>query len=117
MSRCLACKAFSTQCPIKIDVPSFIANFLALYHGRYLIPVRDHIVASVEISAPFLSKAPSIFNFFCVSTWVQKLSEQTIRMVDLPSFSQPTLKQELAGHSEINGDTRTVRRDGVVTKG
>ena len=30
MSGCLACKACSTQCPIKIDVPEFRARFLAL---------------------------------------------------------------------------------------
>lgn len=101
MSGCLACKACSTQCPIKIDVPSFRAKFLALYHGRYLRPIRDHIVAGVENSAPLLSKAPSVFNFFLRQPWVQKLSEQTIGMVDLPLFSQPTLKQQLSGHAAI----------------
>ncbi len=99
MAGCLACKACSTQCPIKIDVPSFRAKFLALYHGRYLRPIRDHIVANVEASAPLLSKVPSIFNFFLRQPLVQKLSERTIGMVDLPLFSEPTLKQELSGHS------------------
>ncbi|MEY0577922.1 D-2-hydroxyglutarate dehydrogenase YdiJ [Providencia manganoxydans] len=101
MSGCLACKACSTQCPIKIDVPSFRSKFLALYHGRYLRPVRDHIVAGVEATAPMLSKAPGVFNFFLRQPWVQKLSEQTIGMVDLPLFSQPRLKQELSGHAAI----------------
>ena len=99
MAGCLVCKACSTQCPIKIDVPSFRAKFLALYHGRYLRPIRDHIVANVEASAPLLSKAPAIFNFFLRQSVIQKLSERTIGMVDLPLFSQPTLKQELSGHS------------------
>lgn len=36
MSGCLACKACSTQCPIKIDVPEFRSRFLQLYHTRYL---------------------------------------------------------------------------------
>ncbi|UNA34116.1 (Fe-S)-binding protein [Klebsiella pneumoniae subsp. pneumoniae] len=31
MSGCLACKACSTQCPIKIDVPEFRSRFLQLY--------------------------------------------------------------------------------------
>ncbi|MEQ5209207.1 hypothetical protein ABN217_19810, partial [Proteus sp. fly-1067] len=42
-----------------------------------------------------------VFNFFLRQPWVQKLSEQTIGMVDLPLFSQPTLKQELSGHAAI----------------
>ena len=35
MSGCLACKACATQCPIKVDVPDFRAEFLELYHRRY----------------------------------------------------------------------------------
>lgn len=102
MAGCLACKACSTQCPIKIDVPSFRAKFLALYHGRYLRPVRDHIVANVEASAPLFSKVPGVFNFFLRQPIVQKLSQHTIGMVDLPLFSQPTLKQELSGHAAVS---------------
>nr|ELR5255863.1 FAD-binding oxidoreductase [Providencia rettgeri] len=102
MAGCLACKACSTQCPIKIDVPSFRAKFLALYHGRYLRPVRDHIVANVESSAPLFSKVPGVFNFFLRQPIVQKLSQHTIGMVDLPLFSQPTLKQELLGHTAVS---------------
>jgi len=40
MSGCLACKACSTQCPIKIDVPGFRSRFLQLYHTRYLRPAN-----------------------------------------------------------------------------
>ncbi len=101
MSGCLACKACSTQCPIKIDVPSFRAKFLALYHSRYLRPLRDHIVANVESSAPLMAKAPALFNFFLKQPAIQKLSEKTIGMVDLPLFSEPSLKQELSGHSAL----------------
>ncbi|MCZ7167088.1 4Fe-4S dicluster domain-containing protein, partial [Salmonella enterica] len=42
MSGCLACKACSTQCPIKIDVPGFRSRFLQLYHTRYHRPLRDY---------------------------------------------------------------------------
>ncbi len=58
MSGCLACKACSTQCPIKIDVPEFRSRFLQLYHSRYLRPVRDHLVATVESYAPLMARAP-----------------------------------------------------------
>ncbi|MBE8595804.1 D-2-hydroxyglutarate dehydrogenase YdiJ [Xenorhabdus sp. BG5] len=98
MSGCLACKACSTQCPIKIDVPSFRSRFLALYHSRYLRPLRDHIVANVEHSTPLMAKAPRVFNFFLKQPWVQKISQHTIGMADLPLLSYPTLQQQLAGH-------------------
>ncbi|HII3112327.1 TPA: D-2-hydroxyglutarate dehydrogenase YdiJ [Morganella morganii] len=102
MSGCLACKACSTQCPIKIDVPEFRARFLALYHGRYLRPLRDHLVANVEAGAPLMAKAPKMFNFFLKQPWVQKLSEKTVGMTDLPLLSSPSLKQQLAGSNAVS---------------
>lgn len=102
MSGCLACKACSAQCPIKIDVPEFRARFLALYHGRYLRPLRDHLVANVEAGAPLMAKAPQVFNFFLKQPWVQKLSEKTVGMTDLPLLSSPSLKQQLAGSKAVS---------------
>lgn len=102
MSGCLACKACSTQCPIKIDVPEFRARFLALYHGRYLRPLRDHLVANVEAGAPLMAKAPKMFNFFLKQPWVQKLSEKAVGMTDLPLLSSPSLKQQLAGSNAVS---------------
>lgn len=101
MNGCLACKACSTQCPIKIDVPSFRAKFTALYHQRYLRPLKDHIVANVELTTPLMAKAPRFFNFFMKQPIVQSLSKHTIGMVDLPLLSSPTLKQQLAGHHAL----------------
>lgn len=98
MSACLACKACSTQCPIKIDVPAFRARFLQLYHTRYFRPVRDHLVASVELYAPLMAKAPKMFNFFIRQPWMQAVGEKGIGMVNLPLLSTPTLKQQLQGH-------------------
>ncbi|QHM70880.1 D-2-hydroxyglutarate dehydrogenase YdiJ [Mixta intestinalis] len=98
MSGCLACKACSTQCPIKIDVPAFRSRFLQLYHSRYLRPVSDHLVAAVESYAPLMARAPRVFNFFLKQPWLRNLSQRHIGMVDLPLLSTPTLKQQLAGH-------------------
>lgn len=98
MSGCLACKACSTQCPIKIDVPGFRSRFLQLYHTRYLRPARDHLVASVESYTPLMAKAPRVFNFFFRQPWVRDLSRNALGMVDLPLLSSPTLKQQLLGH-------------------
>lgn len=102
MSGCLACKACSTQCPIKIDVPGFRSRFLQLYHTRYLRPVSDHLVASVESYAPLMARAPKTFNFFLKQPWLRELSKKHIGMVDLPLLSSPTLKQQLAGHRAGN---------------
>ncbi|MCT2387279.1 D-2-hydroxyglutarate dehydrogenase YdiJ [Erwinia pyrifoliae] len=101
MSGCLACKACSTQCPIKIDVPDFRSRFLQLYHTRYLRPASDYLVATVESYAPLMARAPRTFNFFLRQPWVKSLSQRYIAMVDLPLLSSPSLKQQLAGHRAL----------------
>ncbi|WP_440863150.1 D-2-hydroxyglutarate dehydrogenase YdiJ [Symbiopectobacterium purcellii] len=98
MSGCLACKACSTQCPIKIDVPGFRARFLQLYHTRYLRPARDYLVAGVESYAPLMALSPKTFNFFLKMPLVDALSRRTIGMTDLPLLSSPSLRQQFAGH-------------------
>ncbi|MCE0490762.1 FAD-binding oxidoreductase [Pantoea sp. Mb-10] len=102
MSGCLACKACSTQCPIKIDVPNFRARFLQLYHTRYLRPLSDHLVASVEQYAPLMAKAPGVFNFFLKQPWLREMSKTHVGMVDLPLLSSPSLRQQLSGHPAMN---------------
>ena len=101
MQSCLACKACSSQCPIKVDVPAFRSRFMQLYHQRYLRPAKDYFVATVETYAPLMAKAPGAVNFFLKQNWVQTLTEKTIGMVDVPILSQPTLKQHLAGHEAL----------------
>lgn len=101
MSGCLACKACSTQCPIKIDVPGFRSRFLQLYHTRYLRPVRDYLVAGVESYAPLMARSPKTFNFFLRLPLVDAMSRRTIGMTDLPLLSSPSLRQQFAGHSAM----------------
>lgn len=110
MSGCLACKACSTQCPIKIDVPGFRARFLQLYHTRYLRPMRDYLVAGVESYAPLMALSPRTFNFFLKMPLVNALSRRHIGMVDLPLLSSPSLRQQLAGHRAMTTTLEQLER-------
>lgn len=76
MDTCLACKACASQCPIKIDVPSFRAKFFHFYHSRYLRPAKDHIVANLEVAAPYMAKKPALFNYFTKLKITQSLVEK-----------------------------------------
>jgi FAD/FMN-containing dehydrogenase/Fe-S oxidoreductase len=62
MSGCLACKSCVGQCPIKVDVPEFRAKFLELYYGRYLRPVKDYLIGSLESMLPLAARVPSLYN-------------------------------------------------------
>ncbi|MDP2713348.1 FAD-binding and (Fe-S)-binding domain-containing protein [Rheinheimera sp.] len=95
MEGCLACKACAGQCPIKVDVPSFRARFLQLYHSRYLRPAKDYIVGNIERTAPWLAKAPSLVNFMLKHQLMAAVLKKTVGYVDTPLLSVPTLAQQL----------------------
>lgn len=95
MDTCLACKACASQCPIKIDVPRFRAKFNHFYHQRYLRPIKDHVVANVELYAPLMAKAPKLANALTNNKLTATLAQKTLGMVDLPTLSTPTLAEQL----------------------
>lgn len=101
MQGCLACKACASQCPIKVDVPDFRSRFINIYHSRYTRPLKDHLVANVEILAPLMAKAPKLVNKILSLKAYDKLSEKTIGYVNTPLLSVPTLKNQVkkAGYS------------------
>lgn len=97
MAGCLACKSCAGQCPVKVNVPDFRSRFLQLYHQRYLRPLRDYLIGSLEFSMPWFSHVPWLYNGLMGNTWVQKLLERYIGMVDSPLLSRqrlgPSLRQ------------------------
>ncbi|TWX65912.1 FAD-binding oxidoreductase [Colwellia demingiae] len=120
MQGCLACKACASQCPIKVDVPDFRSRFINIYYSRYARPLKDHLVANVEILAPLMAKAPKIVNAVLNTKIYDKLSAKTIGYVNTPLLSVPTLKKQVkkAGFSgfdlsKLQGLT-TQQRKGYV---
>ncbi|MGY8666040.1 FAD-binding and (Fe-S)-binding domain-containing protein [Bradyrhizobium sp. UFLA05-109] len=94
MDGCLACKSCVGQCPIKVDVPSFRAKFLELYHGRYLRPFKDRLLASLERNLPLLAKLSWPYNTF-VSSAVGRCVLRSIGLVGAPRLSGIDLTREL----------------------
>ena len=95
MNGCLACKACASQCPIKVDVPSFRSRFLNIYYSRYQRPAKDYLVANIETMLPLMAKAPKVVNAALGQKWVQSATAKTFGYVDAPLMSVPTLKNRL----------------------
>ncbi|MBR0687468.1 FAD-binding oxidoreductase [Bradyrhizobium manausense] len=95
MDGCLACKSCSGQCPIKVDVPSFRAKFLEVYHGRYLRPLRDHLVGSLEPMLPALGKIGWLYNLM-IDSPPGRAMMRAIGLVHSPKFSDLSMRRELA---------------------
>ncbi|MDK1374076.1 MULTISPECIES: FAD-binding and (Fe-S)-binding domain-containing protein [unclassified Sinorhizobium] len=90
MSGCLACKSCTGQCPIKVDVPTFRAKFLELYHGRYLRPLRHHAIGRLEQLMPLMAQFPRLVNALTGSGLLRLLG-----LVHTPKLSYLRLSHEL----------------------
>lgn len=95
MAGCLGCKSCAGQCPIKVNVPSFRARFLELYHGRYLRPARDYLVGGLEFLVPWLTRVPVLYNGPLALKPVQWLLREGLGMVDSPRLSGRSLTSKL----------------------
>ena len=88
MAGCLACKSCASQCPVKVNVPEFRSRFLALYHTRYLRPLRDYLIGSLEFTIPYVALAPGIYNALMSARPVQRWLADGAGMVDSPLLSR-----------------------------
>jgi len=95
MQGCLGCKACATQCPVKVDVPSFRSEFLQSYHARYVRPLRDHLVGGLESALAAMSRAPWLFNFFLRNRLFQKIFGRVAGLVDTPLIAKRSLKKQM----------------------
>ncbi|MDF2642398.1 MAG: FAD-linked oxidase, partial [Pseudomonas sp.] len=87
MAGCLACKSCAGQCPVKVNVPEFRSRFLELYHSRYLRPLKDYLIGSLEFSIPYLARFPRTYNAVMNAAPVRYLLEHVAGMVDSPLLS------------------------------
>ncbi|UTD56586.1 D-2-hydroxyglutarate dehydrogenase YdiJ [Halomonas sp. MS1] len=95
MAGCLACKSCAGQCPIKVNVPQFRSQFLEVYHGRYLRPLRDYIIGGTEFMLPTLAKVAPLYNALLSQRWVDSLMRKGLGMSDSPQLSRASVKKQL----------------------
>ena len=96
MDGCLACKSCTGQCPIKVDVPTFRAKFLDLYHTRYPRPLKDHLVGALERALPLAARMPALSNGLLGNALAQAVLRRA-GLVGIPQLSRPGLTRALAG--------------------
>lgn len=95
MDGCLACKSCTGACPIKVDVPTFRAKFLALYHARYARPLKDHLVAALETLLPLAARMPRLSNAALANPLARMLLAKA-GLVGIPALSPIDLRAQLA---------------------
>ncbi len=89
MTGCLSCKACSSSCPIKVDIPDQKARFLEYYYSRYKRPRWDRLIAFGEHTHRRFVNMPFLFNWVLNIPGVQQLMARYLGLVDTPALSSP----------------------------
>ncbi|MGJ4860278.1 FAD-binding and (Fe-S)-binding domain-containing protein [Labrys sp. La1] len=85
---CLSCKACSSQCPVKVDIPAMKSRFLHRYFKHRRRPLRHRIVAAMEPGLSLARRFPTVANLGLRLMALSRLARWT-RLVDLPALSVP----------------------------
>ncbi|KPF43496.1 FAD-binding and (Fe-S)-binding domain-containing protein [Rhizobium sp. AAP43] len=93
MDSCLSCKACTGQCPVKVSVPAFRSKFLEVYHGRYLRPLKDPLVASIEELLPWFARVRPLYNLVA-STRLGHMATRLFGLTALPPMPALSLARE-----------------------
>jgi FAD/FMN-containing dehydrogenase/Fe-S oxidoreductase len=96
MSGCLACKACATQCPVRVDVPDFRAQFLELYHRRYARPLGDYFTAVLERILPLMVIFPRLMNALMGNGLGRWFTSRFVGIVDAPQLDAKPATARLA---------------------
>lgn len=94
---CVSCKACKSDCPVEVNIPHLKAQFLNVYHKRYLRPPLDHLIANSETLTWMQSQFPVFFRWLMTLNISRTLLSK-IGLCDAPSVSSPTLVQRMGKH-------------------
>ena len=84
LQSCLACKACTTGCPIKVDIPTYRSRFLQQYYNRHTRPLGDYAVALVEHFGLYASKAAWLTNTLTQLRSTRWFTKRFFGMVNMP---------------------------------
>jgi FAD/FMN-containing dehydrogenase/Fe-S oxidoreductase len=90
MAGCLACKSCAGQCPVKVNVPEFRSRFLEQYYTRYVRPVREYLIGSLEFSVPYIAALPGgrrLYNALMNAAPTKTVLHRVAGIVDSPLLS------------------------------
>ena len=96
MDGCLSCKACTSTCPIKVDIPDLKAKFLDRFYTRYQRPFRDKLIAFGERAHHRMLPLPFLYNIAVKTPLFQQVMRDVVGLVDTPLLSSPTYQSRLA---------------------
>ncbi len=106
---CLACKGCLHECPVRVDMATYKAEFLSHYYARRIRPRQAYALGLIRWEAELASHAPRLANLI---THVQPFAGLGKRLAgiaperDVPSFAEETFKRWFRNRAEQNHSGR-----------
>jgi FAD/FMN-containing dehydrogenase/Fe-S oxidoreductase len=89
---CLSCKGCKGDCPVRVDVATYKAEFLAHHYKGRLRPRTAYSMGLIYWWARLASKRPAIANFFAQSKFMKRLAGISENR-QVPEFAQQTFRE------------------------
>ncbi len=86
LATCLSCKACSSLCPVRVDIPAMRATFMEDYYRHRRRPLRHHLMARMEEVVLFARRLPDLFNRLSGFRLSRLVLDRLFGLVDLPVF-------------------------------
>ena len=92
---CLSCKGCKHECPVKVDMASYKAEFLSHYYEHHGRPLSAHVFGFIDRWARWASYAPGLANFLTGTAPLDALAKRVIGIAPqrrIPPFARRTFR-------------------------
>jgi FAD/FMN-containing dehydrogenase/Fe-S oxidoreductase len=108
---CLACKGCKGDCPIKVDMATYKAEFLSHYYAGRLRPRQAYALGLIPVWARLAAHAPRLANALTHAPVISRLTKLAGGIAparDAPLFATQTFTRWFAGHTPRHPDAEPV---------
>jgi FAD/FMN-containing dehydrogenase/Fe-S oxidoreductase len=106
MDLCLSCKACKHECPVKVDMAAYKAEFLSHYYESHVRPLSAKAFGFIDRWSHLASFAPGLVNAMTqhepIAGWI-KGAAGIARERHLPAFAGRTFSASFRGDSALGG--------------
>lgn len=92
---CLSCKGCTGECPVKVDIPTYKAEFFAHYYQGRVRPRHNYAFGLIHWWARAASRMPRVVNFFAQTPGFREVAHAAAGMArqrDIPKFATRTFR-------------------------
>jgi Fe-S oxidoreductase len=108
---CLSCKACKTECPVKVDMATYKAEFLAQHYQDKLHPLPHYLFGFMDRWARLASLAPTVANAALRLPGVEGIAKRIADIAPqrtLPRFAASSFLRQQNARARVGNDAKTV---------